>query len=763
LLVRGFKPTDSAAGVDAVETGEAGKMTEELSSRHVRGDQPLGAGDPDQMGLREVAGRVAGALVNLSADASLVIGLEGRWGSGKSSMLFLIEEELDRLRPARPHSVIHFRPWLIGNRDALLTTLFADLTTAIADMKASAGDTTKLTIARAKRASEATRNFANALSRAGGAIEVAGEAAAVGPLKWGGKGLKAAGDFFGHKPTAKSLDTLKARLVATLGDLEHRIIVTIDDVDRLEPAEIIEVLRLARSVADLPNVVYLLCYDSEILGRSIERAASVEDGNAFLEKIIQLTIPVPRPEIFQLRHWFEEELARFAVPKDDEGAARLKSVIDMEGGRRLTTPRAVNRALDSMRFLWPTLEEAGADLGDLVWLQLIKDANSKLYRWIEEYCATAAEISLGAARVDEEGRASLLKELLDATGDDYFDQIHYRYQFAEQLPGMDISYSKGEPPFTLLGQVPVQKRDQAIADKRLASPDHYRLYFALANPSHALTQADFDAFWLASRETPDAVARVLLALHEEKPVRSLGKADILLERIRATDPKQLKPLECANILLAFADCLDEACRLRAFSRHLVTDLWDRAERFLVPFLGRLDPGGRTGTIDAMFHDGRAIAWLTHLFRHDTFAQGRFGENTKPESEWYFTSPEFDRIREVMLARYQAMSFDDIFATIEPRNILYAWSQGGDPNGVRRLVEIASKDDAGFLRLLDSLQSTITTSEGSYKSLKPAYFEDLLDPTAARTRLEQMATGAPDAQRSIHARRLLDAFAIGNQF
>jgi hypothetical protein len=40
-----------------------------------------------------------------------------------------------------------------------------------------------------------------------------------------------------------------------------------------------------------------------------------------------------------------------------------------------------------------------------------------------------------------------------------------------------------------------EERDAAILDKRLKSPDHYRLYFAFSQPSHALLQADFDAFW----------------------------------------------------------------------------------------------------------------------------------------------------------------------------------------------------------------------------------------------------------------------------
>ena len=97
-------------------------------------------------------------------------------------------------------------------------------------------------------------------------------------------------------PTPPQLSELKDKLARSLRELGHRFIITIDDVDRLEPAEVIEILRLVRSVVDLPNVIYLLCYESGILAHSIEKAAGVESGQSYLEKIVQLTVMVPKPE-----------------------------------------------------------------------------------------------------------------------------------------------------------------------------------------------------------------------------------------------------------------------------------------------------------------------------------------------------------------------------------------------------------------------------------------------------------------------------------
>src|SRR5271168_1734428 len=81
--------------------------------------------------------------------------------------------------------------------------------------------------------------------------------------------------------------------------------------------------------------------------------------------------------------------------------------------------------------------EAKADLADLVWLQLIKDGNPALYRWIERYCATVALVSLGSAGVDESEKTQELVALLETVAKGHFEDFMYRYQFAEQLPGVD--------------------------------------------------------------------------------------------------------------------------------------------------------------------------------------------------------------------------------------------------------------------------------------------------------------------------------------
>ena len=443
----------------------------------VKGDRALSSGDEDKLGFREVAERIATSLVDRASEDGLVIGVEGAWGSGKSSLLFLIGDELGKLPKDQQPTIINFRPWLIGNRDALITSLFDELSKQLDQVALNAGDATRMSVTKAKEAGEALRSFMNGLSRAGSVIEFVGKASSIGLVEMAGTGVKALGEATGKKPDAPPLSELKDKLVRSLRDLGHRFVITIDDVDRLEPAEVIEILRLVRSVIDLPNVIYLLCYDSDTLAHSIERAAGIKSGHSYLEKIVQLTVMVPRPEPLQLRQWFSDELRLIASEKNEDELSRLKLVIDYEGGRQLRTPRSVVRALDAVRFLWPALHEAKADLGDLVWLQLIKDGNPALYRWIEEYCGTAAALSLGIARVEDAEKAGELGALLATVPAWHFDDLTYRHNFAEQLPGIELDHSQTGNKFKIFEHVSDRDRDEAI--QKNVSPAPITIAFIL--------------------------------------------------------------------------------------------------------------------------------------------------------------------------------------------------------------------------------------------------------------------------------------------
>jgi hypothetical protein len=467
---------------------------------------------------------------------------------------------------------------------------------------------------------------------------------------------------------------------------------------------------------------------------------------------------VPTPETFQLRQWFSDGLREIAETKSEDELSRLKEVIDYEGGRQLKTPRSVVRALDAIRFFWPPLREAKADLADLVWLQLIKDGNPALYRWIESYCATAAAISLGTARVEETERTQELDALKQCVEPEYFADLAYRYHFAEHLPGLEVNFEKTETTFELYGEVGEDKREAAIRNARLASPDHYRLYFALGGPSHALTHSDIRSLQASTAEGAKAIGSLILQWQKESAVGSFGKADLLLERMRGGLSEALGDDQRKHFLLALANSMDEAYRLRPFDRGWTNSIWDRAEYVVPLLLSRLDPRERAATIDAMFKDGVAIGWLTTLLRRETFAHGRYGNRRRPKESWFFSDAELDRVIELMLSRYRTMSAEDLFRTVDPLSLLFAWRQTGDETGPQQLVTSHAKTNEGLVEALSGLMSNVVSSNrGKYSVLARDNVAPFLDYDDAKTRINALADSAGNERTKASAHDLAKAF------
>ncbi|GAB5470382.1 MAG: P-loop NTPase fold protein [Rhodospirillales bacterium] len=723
----------------------------------VRGDRAIDSNDQDKLGFREVAKRIANSLVDQATKDGLVVGVEGAWGSGKSSLLFLVRDELGKLPKDRKPTVIDFQPWLIGNRDALITSLFSEISRELDQVALEAGDATHISRIEAEKAAKALQRFLSALDHAGSAIQIAGDASGIVSIKWIGKILSKISGFWKKDTVSPQLAELKVELAKSLRKLGRRFVITIDDVDRLEPAEVIEILRLVRSVADLPNVIYLLCYDTSILAHSIANAAGVKSGQSYLEKIVQLTVMVPKPEPFQLRQWFSDDLHQIASAKDEDELSRLKRVVDYEGGRQLQTPRSVVRALDAIRFFWPSLRDAKGDLADLVWLQLIKNGNPALYRWIEEYCATAAMVSLGIFYVDDAERDQRLADLIAAVAPGYFTKVTYRHEFSEILPAFSANYSDKEATFHIYGAVREKKLDALIQKKRLASPDHYRLYFALTDPLHALNQDQLTSMWVAAEEGAERAGSVLLDLLDEPLEGSLTKADLLLERLVPSANRLLTQEQCGNLLVALSQVMDEAYRRHPFDQFWINSLWDRAQRLIPVLFLPLEAEARGAVLTAMFRGGAAIGWLTSVFRDETFAHGRYGDRRRPDSEWLFTSEELDKITTSMLDRYRTMSMNDVFRCPLPINILFAWHQGGDEQGPRQLVEDSVVSDEGFIETLEHLSSTIRSSEeGRVQVLKVENLSPFMSHENVRQRLEDLSGHKELGERAVKLGAAFDA-------
>lgn len=245
-------------------------------------DQPLKVGSAlvkDKLSRLGFARLAAGSLKKVSSSDGFVMSIEGVWGSGKTSTLAMIEELLSQEPQSTRPVVVHFNPWLVGDRDALLRQFLSKLATAIA-LADHAKDGKKVA-----KEIKAYANAFNVLKLIPGAEPWASIVKSV---------LTSVGDttdaIAEHK--TKDIEQHKSRVEAVLAKFPRPIIVFIDDIDRLFPLEVFEMIRIVKAVGELPNVGYVLSWDPAYVAEAL-RSANVPYADSYLDKIVQARMPLP--------------------------------------------------------------------------------------------------------------------------------------------------------------------------------------------------------------------------------------------------------------------------------------------------------------------------------------------------------------------------------------------------------------------------------------------------------------------------------------
>jgi hypothetical protein len=249
-------------------------------------DRPIDRLDADLLNRGPLVERLARWVGDSPTDDGFVIGLTGPWGAGKTSILRLLEA---RLMPQT--NVVWFEPWLFSRADDLVPRFFEELA---AQITRGVGGKSKRSLRKLRKT---VSNYGAALSP-------------VASLAVGDAGQLLAAPKRVEALHADSASAIRKQLRKELRSDPQRIVVLIDDIDRLEPHEVKEVVRLVKLVADLPGVVHILSYQRS----RVEQALSMhdEDGRAYLQKIVQASVAVPPIPAERLRslalEWLQERI-----------------------------------------------------------------------------------------------------------------------------------------------------------------------------------------------------------------------------------------------------------------------------------------------------------------------------------------------------------------------------------------------------------------------------------------------------------------------
>ena len=321
------------------------------ASKYLDADRPIDCREQDRLGRRPLAEAIARQVRVVPAEHGFTIAVVGEWGSGKTSVLNMVAETLqdDAATPA----ILRFNPWLFGSADDLVPRFFRELSAQLGQSR-----------------SERLKDVAKAFSNLGQSL------APLSPVTgttWVANLLAKLTD---HWTKPLSLHDKRNHLSEALATSDSRVVVLIDDVDRLEAGETRELMRLIRLTSDLPNVVFLLAFDRRHVARSL--GENETEGLQYLDKIVQVShdLPYVREAILPgtLLPWLDEllqgrDLAQ--IDKDVWGRVFYDVIKPLLGNLR-----DVKRYLYSLPVTLDTIgqEVALADLLGLEALRILRPA-----------------------------------------------------------------------------------------------------------------------------------------------------------------------------------------------------------------------------------------------------------------------------------------------------------------------------------------------------------------------------------------------------
>ncbi|WP_307929902.1 P-loop NTPase fold protein [Leptospira interrogans serovar Hebdomadis] len=223
------------------------------------------------------------------------------------------------------------------------------------------------------------------------------------------KVLMSISDYFEieSKLNDKSNATLKSEISLLLSRREAKLLIIVDNLDRLTGEEIRKMFAVIRANSDFPNVIFLLAFDRAAIEKSLEGENGIS-SREFLEKIVQVSFEIPYVGIPTLRRILLTEIESLIsnYPKIKnrffgENNANWANVYYSGFEELFTSLRNIRRYMNNFRFNFThLLNEDILEVNpiDLIALEAIRIFEPDYYDFMKVH--DYVFISLGSYRYD---------------------------------------------------------------------------------------------------------------------------------------------------------------------------------------------------------------------------------------------------------------------------------------------------------------------------------------------------------------------------
>ena len=308
-------------------------------------DQALKEDGKDSLDI----GKYTKALLDFieKTDTPMTIGVQGEWGSGKTSMLNQIWNGLDK-RDIDNKQVKYKQIWINAWEHSLLCSpeecLIKIINEIISELVSSDQQKTK-----AEKLASGISKLAKGAARIGGAVTL------------GTAGKDIADDMFGeHENSIKQLREELKKLTTEIKTLEsnpyNKFVIYVDDLDRIDPPDAVKILELLKNIFNIPDCIFLLAIDYQVVVKGLEAKFGKQtpenerEFKSFFDKIIQLAFKMPMSD-YDIGQYISELLKQIGFEDDEDEKLDPDIITEFVNLTISGNPRSIKRLINSLSLI----------------------------------------------------------------------------------------------------------------------------------------------------------------------------------------------------------------------------------------------------------------------------------------------------------------------------------------------------------------------------------------------------------------------------
>ena len=420
----------------------------------VHADTPILLSDKavayDLLDRKHIIESLFGTIAHYRPQSSFVVGLEGEWGGGKSTIINIVKnmlKEQGNSTAGRDYIIIDsFNPWLYSDNETFLLGMFDAI------LKNSG---INYSVSRSRRTIAAISEL----------LSKNDVTSCVGALL----------DM--PRKLSDTVQDIKDDINRYLESSDNVIVFFIDDVDRALPENVLFLFKILSVVLDLKKTIYVLSYDPVQLSKILSDGLNVDPK--FIEKIVQMKIKADVPSA-SMKDVYETCLSKILSAYGESCGSKDYAASISHICSSIANVREFKRFVNSALY---TMISQGDHLykPDLLAIEYIKYSNNELYQKLfnnKQFLVSHdidCDIDVYAAQINQEIFTKLHNEFVEEIEQDAKNARYIgilRWLFPDTL-------HKDDDSTKVFGR---KKKDSEVAkNARICSARFFGLYFTYAS------------------------------------------------------------------------------------------------------------------------------------------------------------------------------------------------------------------------------------------------------------------------------------------